>query len=525
MEIKLLSALLLLAFAGVNAFLPAVSRTNVKLNGRHSKLYMAKEDGDDEEEFGKFEVKNPFSEAVTAGRKFRQNVDSLYNSVINYGRVPEDLYNDIYMNDRILYSQFDSPDQVPEVLVVGATGAVGRLIVRKLLLRGFRVRVLVRNLYSDTLDLLGPAVQYTQGDLTDPSSLRDAVSGVDKVVIASAPESEESSQEVDYKGTFNLLKVFQDMRVLDYGRSLSTKRMLFKFGSDVDRDLWRLNRDYTFQDGVVCWKASEYDQKAVFAGTLPTTTGDVSIESVAMKLNLEPFSGFILKLKGDGSTFRLVLRTSSYFSEGVQYEREIATKPDEWMTARVPFSSFVPHVEGKRVPEFEELDRSDVQQLALAHRRLPGEGAKFYCKLHFCKVYKTQMEPEVVYISDAQVPPEVASDVQALDRLKARAGAGPTYWKAKGEQVCRNSGLTYTIVRVPGYNNAPGNYNPVSCIQDQEGLEPVSRADVAEVAVQSLLDPRACNLAFYVTNSKFAPSAQTPDEEFSDMLAQLQTNT
>ena len=30
--------------------------------------------------------------------------------------------------------------------------------------------------------------------------------------------------------------------------------------------------------------------------------------------------------------------------------------------------------------------------------------------------------------------------------------------------------------------------------QYQEGLEPVSRADVAEIVVQCLLDPKACNL-------------------------------
>jgi NmrA-like family len=83
--------------------------------------------------------------------------------------------------EKRMYSQFDSADEVPEVLVVGATGETGRVVVRKLLLRGFRVRVLVRNLYSSTLDLLGTGVTYTQGDLSTMSSIVDAVSGVDKV--------------------------------------------------------------------------------------------------------------------------------------------------------------------------------------------------------------------------------------------------------------------------------------------------------------------------------------------------------
>jgi hypothetical protein len=44
---------------------------------------------------------------------------------------------------------------VPQVLVVGATGRTGLIIVRKLLLRGFRVAVLVRSLSTETLNRLG----------------------------------------------------------------------------------------------------------------------------------------------------------------------------------------------------------------------------------------------------------------------------------------------------------------------------------------------------------------------------------
>lgn len=47
---------------------------------------------------------------------------------------------------------------------------------------GFAVRVLVRNLYSSTLDLLGTGATFAQGDLTNYRSIVDAVSGVDKVM-------------------------------------------------------------------------------------------------------------------------------------------------------------------------------------------------------------------------------------------------------------------------------------------------------------------------------------------------------
>jgi hypothetical protein len=51
--------------------------------------------------------------------------------------------------------RMERDNYVPEVLVVGGTGEVGRLVVRRLLLEGrFRVRVLVRGAYSLTIQSL-----------------------------------------------------------------------------------------------------------------------------------------------------------------------------------------------------------------------------------------------------------------------------------------------------------------------------------------------------------------------------------
>ena len=87
------------------------------------------------------------------------------------------------------------------VLVTGATGRVGRVLVRKLLLRGYKVRALVRQRSSEaggeaagaggeTTDadggaapeeVLPQAVEQVAGDISDPAACRRAVEGVDKV--------------------------------------------------------------------------------------------------------------------------------------------------------------------------------------------------------------------------------------------------------------------------------------------------------------------------------------------------------
>ena len=80
----------------------------------------------------------------------------------------------------------DDQEFVPLVLVVGATGRTGRIIVRKLVLQGFRVAVLVRSLSSDTLNLLGSGVTYSYGDMQDYQTLLDAMEDVDKIVFVAS---------------------------------------------------------------------------------------------------------------------------------------------------------------------------------------------------------------------------------------------------------------------------------------------------------------------------------------------------
>src|SRR5262245_38532208 len=64
-----------------------------------------------------------------------------------------------------------------QVLVTGGTGFVGANVVRELLSAGATVRVLARP-NGDRRALDGVKVEFAEGDLLDPASLRRAVAGV-----------------------------------------------------------------------------------------------------------------------------------------------------------------------------------------------------------------------------------------------------------------------------------------------------------------------------------------------------------
>lgn len=68
------------------------------------------------------------------------------------------------------------------ILVTGATGTTGRLVLAELTRRGIPARAMSR-----TPERLPEGVDAVQGDYDDPDSLRGAVDGVDAVFLVSAP--------------------------------------------------------------------------------------------------------------------------------------------------------------------------------------------------------------------------------------------------------------------------------------------------------------------------------------------------
>jgi uncharacterized protein YbjT (DUF2867 family) len=94
------------------------------------------------------------------------------------------------------------------VLVVGATGRTGRLLVNRLVDRGVSVRALVRDATKGREVLPPEASQYV-GDVRRGETLKEPIAGVRAVVIATCSSGAEHGNEaesVDYYGTSNLIE-------------------------------------------------------------------------------------------------------------------------------------------------------------------------------------------------------------------------------------------------------------------------------------------------------------------------------
>jgi len=63
--------------------------------------------------------------------------------------------------------------------------------------------------------------------------------------------------------------------------------------------------------------------------------------------------------------------------------------------------------------------------------------------------------------------------------------------------------LSYSIARISELNELPsGEFSTVRLNQSGDELTPISRAEVADVCVSTLLDPKASNVLFYISKAK-----------------------
>lgn len=147
--------------------------------------------------------------------------------------------------------------------------------------------------------------------------------------------------------------------------------------------------DFSRPDILKTWKAavlSECRRKAdislklggqdtvVFSGRIEKSDCSVSclIISPVSRRNLRSFGGLLIRLKGDGRYYRVLLfnRTTG---PDVSYRAGFNTRQGRLDTIFLPFSAFVPYHQDRLVRDWPALDQSNIVKMAiLADDRQPG---------------------------------------------------------------------------------------------------------------------------------------------------------
>lgn len=98
--------------------------------------------------------------------------------------------------------------------------------------------------------------------------------------------------------------------------------------------------------------------------SLENNGGFASIRSRPKAWDLGAYDGIVVRLRGDGKSYKLNLKTDSTF-DGIQYRVPFGTTKGEWQTLRFPFSEFRASFRGRVVPEAPELDPARIVSLGM----------------------------------------------------------------------------------------------------------------------------------------------------------------
>lgn len=481
---------------------------------------------------------NPFALGVKSRSLFDQVWDRFVSlsSVTRRGAPPPEL------------DSFDEEDELARgttVLVVGGTGRVGRVLLRKLLLRGYRARVLARDVTEQKRSELPASAELFEGNVSDYSAVKRAMASCDKVVMCAKPRTNVTIElnNVDVEGVQNLVRAFHDLRNERAQREKvqqeRSKKAITKFKRPSDLENWSVHkagRKSRSRFSGMTAELQEFnlqltDRGASFSGYVLTRGGEALITTpMHVPIFMRGSEGIMMKVCGDGKRYTALLWTQSDDSKReLCYQATFGTRRG-FRVVRLPFNSFQP-VEPGQPP----LDVGRITHLGImfeARRQRENKDPvevysttnDFHLEMQFIKLLPKGQEPDIIYLSCAgnALPSEEREKVSRI--------------KQEGETRVRNSGLGYTVVRPGSLLEEPGGSNALLFDQGNRIDQGISCADVADICLRSLHDSAAVNKSFDVcyeqspdeNNSRYELVASVPDRRsnyLSSALAPLEKNT
>ena len=329
---------------------------------------------------------SPTLNPLDLGRRARQLTDGFFKGITGLTQlarspsIDEAKYDAVYSADLLAgddLTEYETPNaRFTTVLVVGAAGRVGRVLVRKLLLRGYTVKALVRK--ESDREILPDKVQAYVGDVSDAKTLELAMSGVNKVVYCARAKTFMASElaNVDSEGVRVAAKALQDynnsLASRRAGRSQKSKQMLYSFAKfrDVFED-WTVDETRLVNPEDGRWQAAAevaqrvfFDKEEkdasdstdgrspypTFGGYVFAKTGVAQISCACDALGsgdaagavvLRDHEGVLLRLRGDGKRYSVVLSEGGV--DGRTFIAPFATT-GKWQIVRIPFAQFRPEV-------------------------------------------------------------------------------------------------------------------------------------------------------------------------------------
>ncbi|MBE9214755.1 CIA30 family protein [Plectonema cf. radiosum LEGE 06105] len=439
---------------------------------------------------------------------------------------------DLFTSDKENRNQLIGAKEMGAVLVAGATGGVGRRVVKRLIEKGYKVRCLVRDI-DKASSIVDDKADFIVGDITQPETLNSLVTtNIQAVICCTAVRVQpvegdtpdrakynqgikfympeivgDTPENVEYKGVKNLIEA------VSKNLPPSNEKLIFDFSnpSMEIKNIWGAVDDVVM-GGVSQSNIQLSSGKAVFFGNVSTENSggfaSVRTKNFDPSFNLSGYQGVEIRVKGDGKRYKFILRTETNW-DGMGYCYSCDTQADTWINIKIPFTELIPVFRAKTVKDASTIDVNKICsfQLMLSKFEYDGElnphfspGA-FALEVETIKAYGGQTLPQFILVSSAGVtrpgrPGINLEEEPPAVKLNDQLG-GILTWKLKGEDTLRASGIPYTIIRPCALTEEPGGKELI--LEQGDNIRgKISREDIAKLCVQALQEPSACNVTFEV---------------------------
>ena len=422
-------------------------------------------------------------------------------------------------------------NQMGTILVAGATGGVGKRVVKILLNNHYKVKALVQD-KEKAQSMLPKEVEIYEADITKVSTLTpqlmENVTGIIcctgvkvQPVEGDTPDREKyyqgvkfympqvvgSPEKVEFEGIKNLSNLASQYL------PNNNQRVLFDFKNPSPnlQELWGALDDIVM-GGVSESQISLAPQRAIFSGNVSTDNsgGFVSVRTrnFSPPWDLSSYEGIELRIQGDGNRYKFIMRCEGKW-DGLAYCYSFNTFYNSWITIRIPFKDLIPVFRAKTVSDAGKFDPSRVYSTQLMLSKFEYDGAlnpnfspgSFALEIESIKTYGGKMKPQFIMVSSAGVtrPGRQGLDLEKEPpavKMNDQLG-GILTWKLKGENALKNSGLNYTIIRPCAMTENEAN-KPLILEQGDNITGQVSRDAIAQLCVEALDNPDALNKTFEV---------------------------
>jgi uncharacterized protein YbjT (DUF2867 family) len=176
--------------------------------------------------------------------------------------------------------------RIQMILVIGATGTVGRELVRQLCAVGQRPRVLTRNT-GRAQSVLGDEVEIVAGDLARPDTLAPALDGITRAFLLTNANPEQITLHRNFITQAKIAGVAHVVRLSAFGVGPDATPRLFQWHWESEQDLTASGMDFThlrphfFMQNLYAFMGMIKSEHTLFAPMKDGRIGLVDIRDVA----------------------------------------------------------------------------------------------------------------------------------------------------------------------------------------------------------------------------------------------------